>query len=138
MSEDIVDFKERILVIALNCLDDLQDRMTSVEGTYGDLLPEFFMLDMEISEYIWPIICLDSLGRIPTEMPNLEEMTDDGEKVEHTSFTKIMTEMSELLVNSFTEMWDDEEPDRIIPFEESGKFVSNIEWANLVIKSQMC
>jgi hypothetical protein len=32
--------EERVLVMALDYLDDLQERITSVEGTYEDLVPE--------------------------------------------------------------------------------------------------
>jgi hypothetical protein len=78
---------------------------------------------------------MSNLGRLPTEMPNLKEMTDNGEKLKHTPFTEMMVNMSDLLVDSFTEMWDDEDPDRIIHFEESKRVLKDIRWARLLIKS---
>ena len=127
--------EERVLVMALDYLDDLQERITSVEGTYEDLVPELMYLDINITESVWPIMCMSNLGRLPTEMPNLKEMTDNGEKLKHTPFTEMMVNMSDLLVDSFTEMWDDEDPDRIIHFEESKRVLKDIRWARLLIKS---
>jgi len=129
--------EERVLVTALYYLDDLQERITSVEGTYDDLVSELMFLDINITETVWPMMCISSLGRLPTEMPNLEEMTDNGEKIEHTPFTEMIINMSDSLVESFTEMWDDKNPDRIIHFEESKRVLKDIRWARLLMKSHM-